>query len=203
MSNHVLDTRSKILKVAVDIVGLKGEVTIRELTEQAGVNVAAINYHFGNKNNLLKEVENYYSELLYTMQKGILVNTELSSKEKLIQWSKNLLEFMFKFPALIELIVDISTEDKAYNPTLIQRIYHNEEVRKIIEEIIKDNIGITDVKLIKYKYLQIFSGIVGLVVNHVILDTYIQGNNEMDINGEEELNQYIELLINSILTKSV
>ncbi|WP_017413382.1 TetR/AcrR family transcriptional regulator [Clostridium tunisiense] len=203
MSNQVLDTRSKILKVAIDIVGLKGEVTIRELTEQAGVNVAAINYHFGNKNNLLKEVENYYSDLLCSMQKNILVNSELSSQEKLIQWAKSLLEFMFKFPALIELIVNISTEDKSYNPMLIQRIYLNEEIRKIIEEIIKENIGTEDNRLIKYKYLQIFSGIVGLVVNHVILDTYIEGKNEMDLNGSEELNQYVELLINSILTKSV
>ena len=83
MSNMGLDTRSKIIESAIDMVGSKGDVTIRELTDMAGVNVASINYHFGNKNNLLKEVENYYSTSLYNIQHDILTSEELSPYDRL------------------------------------------------------------------------------------------------------------------------
>ncbi|HHY78235.1 MAG TPA: TetR/AcrR family transcriptional regulator, partial [Clostridiales bacterium] len=61
MNDKELDTKSRILQYAIDMVGSKGDVTIRELTETAGVNVASINYYFGSKENLLKEVERHYS----------------------------------------------------------------------------------------------------------------------------------------------
>jgi len=201
MDNDTLDTRNKILQTAMNIVGRKGEVTIREITEEAGVNVAAINYYFGNKSNLLKEVENYYSDLLYGMQYEILVNEKLTPKEKLSYWAKNLIEFMFKFPALIMLIVNLSNEDKHYNPILIQKIYLNKEFQHMIEDIIKQGTGLEDKKLLSFKYMQVFSGILGLVVGRVVANTFGEGESTFDITAPEEIEEYIDLIVNSILTK--
>lgn len=53
-----LETRERILRAAltrVDRVGLDG-LTVREVAGAAGVNLAAINYHFGSKDRLLEEV---------------------------------------------------------------------------------------------------------------------------------------------------
>lgn len=201
MNNDTLDTRSKILQTAMNIVGRKGEVTIREITEEAGVNVAAINYYFGNKSNLLKEVENYYSDLLYGMQYEILVNEKLTPKEKLSYWAKNLIEFMFRFPALIMLIVNLSNEDKHYNPKLIQKIYLNKEFQHMIEDIIKQGTGLEDKKLLSFKYMQVFSGILGLVVGRVVANTFGEGESTFDITAPEEIEEYISLIVNSVLTK--
>ncbi len=49
-----LKTREKILSAAVDVFVKHGfnNTTIREICQEAGVNVAAVNYHFGGKDNL-------------------------------------------------------------------------------------------------------------------------------------------------------
>ena len=54
------DVKQKIIMTAIECIeseGLQG-VTIRKIADQAGVNVAAINYHFGSKEQLFKIVMN-------------------------------------------------------------------------------------------------------------------------------------------------
>ncbi|MDF2671975.1 MAG: transcriptional regulator, TetR family [Clostridiales bacterium] len=199
MSNDLTDTKSKIFQAAIDIVGLKGEVTIKEISEKAGVNIAAINYHFGNKNNLLREVENHYTDLLYKIQHEILVNEELPPSKKLIQWAKGVVDFMFKYPALLALIVNIVSEDKNYNPAIIKNIYLNSEMQVSVKNIIRESTGINEEKLLNYKYMQIFSGILGPVINKAVSSIYSEGKGIMDIDNSDELNEYITILVNSIL----
>ncbi|MDF2519464.1 MAG: transcriptional regulator, TetR family [Clostridia bacterium] len=201
MDNEVLDTKSRILQEAIAIVGLKGEFTIREVAEKAGVNVASINYYFGNKNNLLKEVENYYSDILYKTQLEILQDDSLSSEDKLKGWAKSLIGFMFESPALIGLIVNIVNEDKSYKPILVQKIYLNSELQDIIQDIIKDGTGITEEKVLKFKYLQFFSGILGPVISRTVANTFGEGKGVFNINSLEDLSEYIEILISGVLTK--
>ncbi len=52
------DTRERILDAAERIFGERGfaGTSIREITKAAGVNIAAINYHFGSKEELLRAV---------------------------------------------------------------------------------------------------------------------------------------------------
>ena len=197
--NNSLDTRSKILQVAIDAVGLKGEITVRQISEKAEVNVAAINYHFGSKNNLLKEVENYYAEILYNMMKEVLLKEESSPKEKLVLWTNSLMEFMFKYPALIALIANLATEDREYNPILIQKVYLNEELESVITLLIKESTGITEERILKYKYLQMFSGILGPIISEVVSLTYGNNNHILNISEKGQREEYINMLIESIL----
>ena len=48
------DTIHQILNAAGEVFAIKGfkDATIREISAQAGVNLAAINYHFGDKERL-------------------------------------------------------------------------------------------------------------------------------------------------------
>lgn len=52
------DTRSRILDVAEELFGEQGldRVSIRDITRKAKVNLAAINYHFGSKDDLIGAV---------------------------------------------------------------------------------------------------------------------------------------------------
>jgi AcrR family transcriptional regulator len=52
------DTKTKILDVAERLIPSLGaeKASLRRITEAAGVNIAAINYHFGCKNNLIAAV---------------------------------------------------------------------------------------------------------------------------------------------------
>jgi AcrR family transcriptional regulator len=51
-------TREKILQAAADVFGKQGykPATVRNICQQAGVNVAAVNYYFGGKAGLYREV---------------------------------------------------------------------------------------------------------------------------------------------------
>ncbi|MEJ2220434.1 MAG: TetR family transcriptional regulator, partial [Desulfobacterales bacterium] len=51
-------TRERILDEAESLFALKGydAVSVREITGAANCNLAAVNYHFGNKRNLYLEV---------------------------------------------------------------------------------------------------------------------------------------------------
>lgn len=201
MSSEVLDTKSKILQEAIDIVGLKGEFTVREIAERAGVNVASINYYFGNKNNLLKETENYYADLLYKVQFEILKDNNLDPREKLRRWAKSFISFMFRSPALIGLIVNILNEDKSYNPLLIQKIYLNKELQSIVENLIKECSGIENDRVLNYKYLQFFSGVIGLVISRVVSTTFGDEKSVFDLDSQKDLDEYIEILISGVLAK--
>ena len=53
-----IDTRDRILDVAERMFGERGfpATSLRDITTEAGVNVASVNYHFGSKEALLVEV---------------------------------------------------------------------------------------------------------------------------------------------------
>ena len=197
----ILDTRGRILQSAIDTVGLKGDITVRELADIAGVNVASINYYFGNKNNLLKEVEDYYSSSLYSIQYDILISNSLSPYDKILEWARSLSNFISEYPALIGLIVNLTMEDKSYRPVLIQKIYLNKKLQIKIEEIIGTIIKSKDKKLINFKYLQIFSGILGPIINEVVEESFSDGGSMTYFNNKEDLNEYIEYLISTVLNK--
>lgn len=59
-----ISTKEKILKTASSVFSLNGykETTIRMISEKADVNVASINYHFGDKENLYTEVIRYWAK---------------------------------------------------------------------------------------------------------------------------------------------
>jgi TetR/AcrR family transcriptional regulator, regulator of cefoperazone and chloramphenicol sensitivity len=52
------ETRDRVLRVATSLFAARGfkKVTIREICHEAGANVAAVNYHFGDKLGLYREV---------------------------------------------------------------------------------------------------------------------------------------------------
>lgn len=61
MTAEELSTRNKILLIAHKLFSEKGinGVSVREIAKAADVNVAAINYHFGNKDSLYVETISY------------------------------------------------------------------------------------------------------------------------------------------------
>lgn len=55
-----LNTKDKIIDVAGSLFAERGydNASVRDISQEAGVNVASINYHFKNKQNLYREVMN-------------------------------------------------------------------------------------------------------------------------------------------------
>ena len=59
--NEHTKTRERILKIACEVFAKRGypKTTVREICQQAGVNVASINYYFSSKEKLYEEVCKY------------------------------------------------------------------------------------------------------------------------------------------------
>jgi AcrR family transcriptional regulator len=66
-TDSITGTRQRILQVAAEVFAKSGfdKATVREICTQASVNVAAINYHFGDKENLYIQVLKYCKTLAF------------------------------------------------------------------------------------------------------------------------------------------
>lgn len=201
MKNKDLNTEEKILLAAIELFPVKGDMTTREIAKEAGVNVAAINYHFKSKDNLMKAVEKHYSSMLYDMQNEIINDPNITLEDKLIIWANNLMEFMFKWPALITVVSSLILQDKEYNPEIINKFFRDVELKDKIQDMISKVTGIEDIDIINYKYIQLFSGILGPIIFQVLpMVSGIKGV-FIDFSLEEERMKYIKNLVTSILNK--
>ncbi|CCQ92957.1 Transcriptional regulator, TetR family [[Clostridium] ultunense Esp] len=199
MDSKYTTTQEKILSAAIQLYGSKGDMTTREIANKAGVNVASINYHFQSKDNLLKAVERHYSNLLYDMQNQILKDPTSSPKDKLTIWANNLMEFMFQCPALIPLVANLVIQDESYNPEIIKKFFDNIEFKEKIEGIISSITHIKDKEILNYKYIQLFSGILGPILFQVMPNISGQKSVFIDFSVEKERKKYIEDLVDTIL----
>lgn len=78
------ETRKRVLEAAEKLFALRGieGVSIRDITQAAGVNLAAINYHFGTKNALAAEVFKLCIDPLNARRLELLDNVEAKAGRK-------------------------------------------------------------------------------------------------------------------------
>ncbi len=92
--------QEKILDRALYLIGMRGnyDVPIRDITKAAGVNVNAINYYFGNKDNMLHEVNEFFIQN-YLSAYSIL-DTEEPSDRRLALWANEVMEYTLQYPGI-------------------------------------------------------------------------------------------------------
>lgn len=158
MNREVTDTRSKIMKAAVDIIGREGNlgVTIREIADKAGVNIAAINYHFSSKENLLEEVERVTMEQV-TLIYNCLLDESKSPRERLINWADELMRYLIDYPGIIYMIGTRILQSDNKSAGLAEYL-SDSDVR--LNPVVRELTGIGDEKLLSFKALQLISGVV-------------------------------------------
>lgn len=158
MNREVTDTRSKIMKAAVDIIGREGNlgVTIREIADKAGVNIAAINYHFSSKENLLEEVERVTMEQV-TLIYNCLLDESKSPRDRLINWADELMRYLIDYPGIIYMIGTRILQSDNKSAGLAEYL-SDSDVR--LNPVVRELTGIGDEKLLSFKALQLISGVV-------------------------------------------
>lgn len=158
MNMEKLDTRSKIMKAAVEIIGREGNlsVTIREIADKAGVNIAAINYHFSSKENLLEEVERVTMEQV-TLIYDRLLDEDKSARERLMKWADKLMRYLIDYPGIIYMIGSRILQSDNKSAGLAEYL-SDSDVR--LNPVVRELAGISDETLLSFKALQLLSGVV-------------------------------------------
>ncbi|RTZ15664.1 TetR/AcrR family transcriptional regulator [Vibrio aquaticus] len=75
-------TKEKILDVAEALFAEHGfkDTSLRTITSKAGVNLASVNYHFGDKKTLVRAVLNRYLEAFMPAVQDALINLNLNER---------------------------------------------------------------------------------------------------------------------------
>lgn len=188
-----LDTKSKILKTAKDIIGREGHlnVTTREIAQQAQVNVAAINYHFGSKDNLIEQVEKGFVGDIKEIYL-VLHDESLQPRDRIWEWADALMVHLLEHPGILFMwgskVIGNSPKDDG-----ISGLIDYSEAKLI--RIIKETACHEDDIQISFKVMQLISSVISPVL------IYESGGRSLSINikDDEMRRQYIDTIIDNIL----
>ena len=98
------ETKESILRETIQLIrennGDLSKVTARLIAERAGVSLGLINYHFGNKDNLILECTQLIIHDVISSFHPDLGEKQLSGKERLLLTAFEVFETLFANPAL-------------------------------------------------------------------------------------------------------
>jgi len=191
--NNKADAKDRIIKALLELIGQKGStnITVREISKKANVNLAAINYHFRTTQNLFDEVERSLTEKILRLNE-ILENSSLDPKQGILLWAKEMMNLIYDNPGILRIIGNkIMKKDRA--DIFMGKFVHIEKLP--ISNFIKDATGIKDIYILTLKAVQIISGIIGPLI------LYYGVGKEFDINLNDEKvrESYSRSLVESIL----
>lgn len=97
-----MDTVQKIILAAIEIVNADGTeaLTTRRIAEDAGVNTAAVNYHFGSKENLISQVLELTLTHLFSDMDMIISVDSLTAPERVFYLIDYMIEGISRYPGL-------------------------------------------------------------------------------------------------------
>lgn len=152
-------TKENIIKTAKNLMRTNGSFTIKELADTCFINIAAVNYHFGSKDNLLTIVlQEIIDELKDLLSKTIAELPNTKSNEVTME---KVLDVIYTYA--IENIGIISylflqPENQGQNShILVKEFFSDSEFTDSIYKKIAEVTNTTDEESLRIKYLVLFS----------------------------------------------
>ena len=174
-------TRNHIIRAAEKLFANKGfrAMTLRDVTQEAKVNLAAVNYHFGSKNNLMYEVIRDRIEPINIAR--------LKRLESLISEHREVpLPLNTIFDSLFRPLFESDGPRKGPNPALLKMIgrtfaepadfmrgmhrdFFQELSQRYLTELKRSCPDFSD-ETLKYRFFLTISTMLGATINQVILE---------------------------------
>jgi len=211
MKNQIIEYSEKqmrIMEAAEELFAEKGfdGTSVRDIAEEAGVNLAMISYYFGSKERLMESLFKYRGESIKLQLENMIENKELTSLQKVYALIDNYIDRIMKQQCFHKILSRIQmVELKGITTQLIHELKrtNQELVKKLIQEgqrrgEFKKNI---DVPLM-------IATLVGTTSHLVTTQHYYRKLNNLESLTDEEfeklikkkLSHHLKLVFKTILT---
>jgi len=189
------EIKQKIIMTTIESIESKGVqgVTIRKIAEQAGVNVAAINYHFGSKEQLLKIVMNATLNESFVNNIKDYENLWVSDSKKAIQhFLEDTLKGLINYPNLTKAHLADSFLKNDFSTNSVQKI--NEFLAEL-HGLIRNIIPFEDNFESKTSVVQLFSTILMSGIMPGLFDQFLG----KELKSLENQKVFIKVLLENYL----
>ena len=183
----------KILDRALYLIGNRGtiNVPIRAIAKEAEVNVSAINYYFGTKEEMLRHTKEFFIENTTTIY-SILDKDEIPVKDRLVLFANEIMEHTERYSGLTVMLKE-ADRLKEEDETSRKIVEVTKELHKKMEVILNEVIKGTPL-VSKYNLLIFMSAII-----YPLEKVEIFNYNESILHDKEIRFEYINHLINSLM----
>ena len=183
----------KILDRALYLIGNRGtiNVPIRAIAKEAEVNVSAINYYFGTKEEMLRHTKEFFIENTTTIY-SILDKDEIPAKDRLILFANEIMEHTERYSGLTVMLKE-ADRLKEEDETSRKIVEVTKELHKKMEIILNEVIKGTPI-VSKYNLLIFMSSII-----YPLEKVEIFNYNESILHDKEIRLEYINHLIDSLM----
>ncbi|EOR28220.1 TetR family transcriptional regulator [Clostridium sartagoforme AAU1] len=141
---ELMSVEEKILDRALYLIGKNKtmDVPVRAIAKEANVNVSAINYYFRSKEEMLKQVRQFY--LTNTESVSLILNNKeyKDDEEKLILAANEIMEYMLRFPGVTVILRDAlknNENDEISRLIINENSNMHKKMEKTLEEITINN----------------------------------------------------------------
>lgn len=181
-------SKRKIFNTALELISEKGtSVSVREIARKADVNVAAINYHFGSKDNLIAEV------IIYKLERFKFAFDKL--EETAVQPIERLKRFLFSIVDLIgnnpELSYYIVDQKQLFNTRFEYQVYLQSIGYHKLEKLITEITNEDDQQFVTIVIEHVLAASIMTYLNQLNIIKYNQ-NYKMDQNHKNAIDIFID-----------
>lgn len=153
------ETKQRILDTTLRLIKEKPNVTIKDITDASFVNVAAVNYHFGDKDKLINiVVENIIKGFKKEVFENISSIPQNQKPEVTLAFMLDLLyEFAVENIGVLSYIFVNFSASRSTSNILIREFLEDNEFTALVLAIMKFQTGVVDENILYARYMLLFS----------------------------------------------
>lgn len=190
-------TEQKIIMTTIQLLGTKGihKLTIRRVAERSGVNVAAINYYFRSKQNLINEALQHYAQLTQRVF-TVLQDESLPPYERLHTFLVRFSMHLITYPGFMKSILTQTMNDEAIAPQAKESMQRGRMgLLKLLESALSQvDVSLDDNdEMLRFRLFQMMGGL----LYPLIWGRYTQELYEIDFEDAATRLRYIDTLLES------
>ncbi|MGM9974464.1 MAG: TetR/AcrR family transcriptional regulator [Clostridiaceae bacterium] len=184
--------QERILDKTLYLIGITGSfnVPVRSIVKEASVNVSAINYYFGNKDNLLNEVKEFYIENTLSAYQ-IVDNTALPPEERLIIASNEIMEYAIRYPGILVILKE-ARKNRSLNPLDEKILNITENLNLKLVSLLGDILNTSEEDL-SFKNTVFMSSLL-----YPLLNREPVGYRNTDLSNRDKRIKYIKMLLKQL-----